>query len=312
MKNFLLMLVLTVFSSATVFAQQKTINGKVTSADDGLPLLGVTIGIKGKPVGTQSDADGLYSIQANEEDILVFSYVSMQQQEITVGSASRIDVILEESNQNLQEVVVVGFGTQRKANLTGAVSTIDTEVLESRPITDVGRALQGTTPGLTITTSSGNIGQNPTIKLRGNTGSLTGTGGAQPLILVDNVEIPNLQLVNPEDIESISVLKDAASASIYGTRAAWGVILITTKSGKKNTPARISYSSNFGFSTPTTMPKIAPAAEGAEMALSAIRRASPGESIFAFIGVNIDELAIEKMREWEELYGGQDLGSEMV
>src|SRR5690606_38996390 len=151
----------------------------------------------------------------------------------------------------------------KRANLTGAVSTVDTEVLQSRPVTDVGRALQGTTPGLSITTSSGAIGQNPSIKLRGNTGTLTGTGGAQPLILVDNVEIPSLQLVNPEDIESISVLKDAASTSIYGTRGAWGVILITTKTGKKGAPTRVQYSNNFSYSTPTTTPQVAPAADGA-------------------------------------------------
>ena len=166
-------------------------------------------------------------------------------QEISVSNANTINVVLKPSNQNLQEVVVVGYGTQKKANLTGAVSTIDTKVMDSRPVTDVARALQGTTPGLSITSSSGAIGQSPEIKLRGNVGSLS--GGGNPLILVDNVEIPDLQMVNPEDIESISVLKDAASSSIYGTRAAWGVILITTKSGKKNTPAKISYSNQRRF-----------------------------------------------------------------
>ncbi len=313
MKEKLLVLVCAMFLLATqAFAQQKVITGKVTDSDDGGPLPGVSVRVKGGTSGVQTNNDGAYSISVNVGEVLIFSYISMDAQEIKVATANTINVSLKSSNQNLQEVVVVGFGTQKKANLTGAVSTIDTKVMDSRPVTDVARALQGTTPGLTITSSSGAIGQSPQIKLRGNVGSLTGTGGASPLILVDNVEIPDLQLVNPEDIESISVLKDAASASIYGTRAAWGVILITTKTGKKNTPAKVSYSNNVAFSTPTTTPEIAPAADGAEMAFSARRRFTPGESVFTFVGINVDDIAIQKMREWETLYGGKDLGSEMV
>src|SRR5690554_1152633 len=125
MKRKLLMLLLGCFFLASqAKAQQIAITGKVTSAEDGLPMLGVSIGIKGKPVGTQTDSEGRYSIQANQGDVLVFSYVSMQQQEIAVGTNSTIDVVLQSSSQDLQEVVVVGFGTQRKANLTGAVATI--------------------------------------------------------------------------------------------------------------------------------------------------------------------------------------------
>lgn len=142
-------------------------------------------------------------------------------------------------------------------------------------------------------------------------GTLTGTGGSQPLILVDNVEVPSLQLINPDDVENISVLKDAASASIYGTRAAWGVILITTKSGKKNSPARISYSNNISYSTPTTTPKIAPGPEGAEMAFLAARRATPSQPLLTNIGNSIDDASIKKMYEWREKYGNQNLGPEM-
>ncbi|HYC84784.1 MAG TPA: SusC/RagA family TonB-linked outer membrane protein, partial [Chryseosolibacter sp.] len=219
-------------------------------------------------------------------------------------------IALDENIQSLGEVIVVGYGTQKKTNLTGAVSTVETKVLASRPITDLGRGLQGTVPGLTVTTPSGQIGQNPVIRLRGMTGTLSNEGGAQPLILVDNVEVSSLQMINPEDIESISVLKDAASASIYGARGAWGVILITTKRGKANAPT-ISYSNNFSWSTPTTTPKVAPAADGAEATLSALRRRSPSQNSFTVLGMSIDEASIQSMRDWEATYGGQDLGREM-
>ncbi|PRY53336.1 TonB-linked SusC/RagA family outer membrane protein [Arcticibacter pallidicorallinus] len=293
-------------------AQQTEITGTVISVDDGSPLPGVSVKVKGTTQGTSTNANGKYTIRVDRGAVLVFSFIGSATQEKAVGANSVIDVKLGTDSKSLDEVVVVGYGTQKRANLTGAVSTVDTEVLQSRPVTDVGRALQGTTPGLSITTSSGAIGQNPSIKLRGNTGTLTGTGGAQPLILVDNVEIPSLQLVNPEDIESISVLKDAASTSIYGTRGAWGVILITTKTGKKGAPTRVQYSNNFSYSTPTTTPQVAPAADGAEMAFLAFRRTNPSTPLFSAVGVSIDETAIQKMREWETLYGGEDLGNEMV
>ena len=293
------------------FAQNKTVTGTVTSAEDNFKLPGVSISVKGQSRGTTTDATGNYSISAQPTDVLVFSFVGMKAEERLVGDASTINVVLQADAKALSEVVVVGYGTQAKANLTGAVSTVDTKVLESRPITDVARGLQGTTPGLTITTSSGAIGQNPDIRLRGMTGSLM-VPGAKPLILVDNVEIPSLQMINPEDIESISVLKDAASSSIYGARGAWGVILITTKTGKRNTRPKVTYSNNFSYSTPTTTPEIAPAAEGAEMAFQALRRKNPSTNVFGVVGMYIDEASIAKMREWEQQYGGQDLGNEMV
>lgn len=294
------------------FAQSKTVTGTVTSAEDNSSLPGVSVAVKGQSRGTATDVEGKYTISVDPADVLVFSFVGMKPEERQVGNSTTINVQLYTDAKALDEVVIVGYGSQKKANLTGAVSTIETKVLESRPITDVARGLQGTTPGLTISTSSGAIGQNPNIRLRGVTGTLSNSGGAQPLILVDNVEIESLQLVNPEDIESISVLKDAASSSIYGSRAAWGVILITTKSGKKGAAPRVSYSNNFSWSTPTTTPKIAPAAEGAEMAFQALRRRSPSTNVFGVVGMYIDEASIEKMREWQSQYGGQDLGNEMV
>ena len=276
-----------------------------------MPIPGVSVYEKDTSNGTTTDFEGEYTINvAGADAVIVFSYVGFVTQEVRVGNQENISVTLSSDVQALDEVVVVGYGVQRRANLTGAVSTVDTEVLESRPITDVARGLQGTTPGLTITTNTGQIGQTPQINLRGTFGSIG--GGAQPLILVDNVEIPDLNSVNPQDIADISVLKDAASTSIYGARGAWGVILITTKSGSRNQAPTVSYSNNFSWSTPTEMPKIAPAAEGAEMAFEALRRTDPSSNEFGIVNMWIDQLAIQRMREWEQQYGGMDLGMEMV
>ena len=220
-------------------AQNNVITGTVVAAVDNAPLPGVTVAIKGQTRGTVTDADGHYSIAAEPAEVLVFSFIGMETQEITVGSSQTISISMAESAQSLEEIVVVGYGTQKKANLTGAVASVDTELLESRPITDVGRGLQGSTPGLNIVIPSGEVGSDPLIKIRGQFASIQ--GGTSPLILLDNVEIPSIQLVNPDDIESISVLKDAASASIYGAKAAFGVILITTKKGAKTEGVNVSY-----------------------------------------------------------------------
>src|SRR5690349_9126317 len=236
-------------------AQGNVITGTVVTATDKTPLPGVTVAVKGQSKGTVTDADGKFSISAEPADVLVFSFIGMETKEISVGNSQTFSVELTEGFQNLQEVVVVGYGTQKKANLTGAVSNVDvSKTLESRPITDVGRALQGTTPGLVITTTSGAIGGSPTIKIRGTVGTIGG-GSGNPLILVDNVEVPDLTYVNPDDIESISVLKDASTTAIYGARAAFGAILITTKKGRSDGKVSVSYSNNFSWATPTEVPE---------------------------------------------------------
>ncbi|RYY48500.1 MAG: TonB-dependent receptor [Chitinophagaceae bacterium] len=293
-------------------AQDRKISGVVTSDADNTPLVGATVSVKGTNMSTTTNNSGGFTITAGPGQSLVVSYIGFTSQEIPVGSRSTINIRLKQGQNTMQDIVVVGYGTQRRANLTGAVSTVNVqEQIGSRPNTDVGRALQGAVPGLTIFTSSGDIGTNPSIRLRGLIGSLNSS--ATPLILVDNVEISDLRLVNPEDIESISVLKDAASTSIYGTRAAWGVILITTKSGKRGAErSSISYNNNFSFSQPTVIPKVAPAAEGAEMALVAYQRANAATSGFTALGMTVDPLGIQKMREWQQLYGSQNLGPEMV
>ncbi len=300
-------------SCLALFAQENIISGIVT-AENATPLSGVTVAVKGTSRVTQTDASGRFTIAAAKGQSLVLTYVGYPGKEVLVGNSNTVDVNMgSAAGTTMQDVVVVGYGTQRRGNLTGAVSTVNVEqTLGSRPITDVGRALQGSVPGLTITTPTGDIGTNPAIRLRGLSGSLNG-GGAQPLVLVDNVEFPDLRMLNPDEIESISVLKDAASASIYGTRAAWGVILITTKSGKTgNKKSTITYSNNFAGSQPTTLPKVASGPEGAEMALLAYQRTNPNIPFFGIIGMYVDKLAIEKMKAWRDQYGGQDLGDEMV
>lgn len=295
------------------YAQERTITGVVTSSTDDAVLTGVTVTVKGTNRATQTDATGKFSITAEKGQTLQFTSVGFQTQDVVVGDENVIRIRLSAIANTLADVVVVGYGTQKRGNLTGAVSTVNVEnTLGSRPITDVARGLQGAVPGLTITTPSGDLGTNPQIRLRGLSGSLNGSG-AQPLILVDNVEMPDLRMINPDDIESITVLKDAASASIYGTRAAWGVLLITTKSGKKGADkSKISYTNNFSFGRPTKVPEIAPAAEGAEMAFKALQRTSPNLSVFGVVGMYFDQTAIDKMREWEKLYSDQNLGPEMV
>ncbi|MCJ8209238.1 TonB-dependent receptor [Mucilaginibacter sp. RS28] len=312
-KKLLKMLLVLLLFSVHVMAQQKAITGKVISADDGLPLPGVSVRLKGTGMGTATDINGKYTINAAPGQVLTFSFIGSLTQEITVGTSNVINVKMGSDAKSLNEVVVVGYGTQKRADLTGAVATVDTKVLASRPITDVARGLQGAVPGLTITTATGDIGTNPKIRLRGLQGSInTGASGASPLILVDNVEIPSLQMLNPDDIETISVLKDAASASIYGTRAAFGVILITTKSGKRNAPTKITYSNNFAFSSPINNPQLASAADNAQASLLALQRFSPNTTSYNVIGYSIDQPSIDKMRQWDQQYGGQDLGPEMV
>jgi TonB-linked SusC/RagA family outer membrane protein len=248
MRTKLLMLfaVLGLMLSQSIYAQSKIVTGTVTDATTGEPLPGVNVIIKSTTTGTSTDLNGSYSITAAPGQVLVFTSLGFTNQEVTVGSSNRIDVRMSPDVEFIEEVVVVGYGSQKRANLTGAVSSVNVEkTLEARPIADAGRGLQGTMPGLSVVIPSGEIGSDPLIKIRGQIGSLQ--GGSSPLILVDNVEIPSIQMLNPNDIESISILKDAASASIYGAKAAFGVILITTKKGAKNEGVKVSYNGNLSF-----------------------------------------------------------------
>ncbi|WP_339925715.1 TonB-dependent receptor [uncultured Cyclobacterium sp.] len=220
------------------------VSGKVVD-QNGEPLPGVTIAIPGTTIGTASDIDGNYSLTVPEEATLVYSFIGFQSQRIAVGQQTIINITLQEEIGALDEVVVTGFGTQKKENLTGAVSSVSKEVLENRPITNIGQGLQGQISNLNITQNTGTPGGGATFNVRG----FTSINGGSPLILVNNVPM-DVNLINPNDIESISVLKDAASAAIYGARAAYGVILITTKSGSKSDKPSISLSFNTAVNTP--------------------------------------------------------------
>jgi len=232
--------------SQSTFAQPKTVTGFVTDTGTNEALAGVNVVVKSTTTGAMTQLNGSYTIDAAPGQILVFSSIGYIPQEITVGASSQIDVKLGADLMIIDEVVVVGYTTQKRANLTGSVSTINVaKTLEARPIADIGRGLQGTMAGLTVVVPSGEIGSDAVMKIRGQIGSLQ--GGSAPLILVDNVEVPSIQMLNPDDIESISVLKDAASSSIYGAKAAFGVILITTKRGAKSQGVNVSYSGNISF-----------------------------------------------------------------
>ena len=235
-----------------VTAQNQAVQGTVTDPS-GEPVIGASVFVKGTQNGTVTDIDGSFVLQrVNPASVLVFSCIGYVSREIN-WNGGVLDVILEEDATLLEETVVVGYGVQKKVNLTGAVSQVKGEEFTRRPVVDAAQALQGLVPGLTISnTAAGTPGAETTITLRGR-GNLSGTG--TPYILVDGVEM-SLQDVNPNDIESISVLKDAASAAIYGARAAYGVILVTTKRGTDGKSV-ISYSGNAGWNAPTKLPTMA-------------------------------------------------------
>ncbi len=297
-------LMLFVVFSGSLYAQERTITGKVTNAADGSGLLGVNITVVGTSQGAITDIDGNYSIKVPDDNAsLKFSFIGYTTQTIAIGSQTTINVVLAASDVHLEEVVVVGYGTMKKENLTGAVSTVDVvKTLESKPVTDVGRSLQGVVSGVTITYGSGNLNETANIKLRGY-GSVNGS--SDPLVLIDGVE-GKLADVNPEAIANISVLKDAASTSIYGARAAFGVILVTTKTGEKG-KTTVTYSNNFSINTPIFDLKPAPM----EILMDAIHTAKErnnGGAPFAF-GMGGTGWR-QKSIDWENQYGY--LGSSMT
>ena len=297
-----------------LWAGAQQVSGLVQDAN-GEPMIGVSVVIYGTSQGTITDYNGQFTVAAKPTDQLVFSYVGYKTQYVKVLNRNMINVTLLEDNELLEEVVVVGYDTQKKANLTGAVASVNVEdQLEGRPITNLGNGLQGAAPGLTITNSSGRLGDSPTFRIRGQVASLINESGSQPLILVDGVEISDISMLNADDIADISVLKDAASSSIYGTRGCFGVILITTKSGKKAAGNfQINYSNNFSWATPTVLPTIAKSYVGAEMALEARQRRTPGTTIFKnSCGLVWDANSIDRMREWDRMFGSQKLSDEMV
>ena len=243
MRKTLLFLIFS-FLSWCSLAQQRTVHGKVTSADDGTGQPGVNVVIKGTPRGTVTDADGQYTIDAAPDDILVFTFIGMLPQEITAGTREVIDVALQSDIKQLSEVVVVGYGTEQKRLMTESVGVVKSDAIKDLPVPTVDGVLQGQTTGVQVSQNSGTPGGAMSVRIRGNT-SLSGSG--QPLYVIDGIPIITgdfaqigyegqginaLSDLNPNDIESLSVLKDAAASAVYGARASNGVVLITTKRGK--------------------------------------------------------------------------------
>ena len=249
----------TSLESDGVSVVQQTIEVKGVVYDaTGWTVIGASIVEKGNPNnGTITDMDGNFTLQVPENATLVISYIGYVTQEVQAVPGKVLNITLQEDNQVLEEVVVVGYGVQKKVNLTGSVAMVEGETLEQRPLANATQSLQGMVPGLYIdNANAGRPGATSTLQLRGQ-GNLSGSGS--PYVLVDGVEM-DLADVNPNDIESISVLKDAAASSIYGARAAYGVILVTTKKGKEG-KTRVSYQATLGWSAPMSLPNMANAVE---------------------------------------------------
>ncbi len=232
----------------TANAQDVTLSGVVTDTNSE-PLIGVNVVEKGSTKGTVTDFDGEFSFKTAPNSTIVFSYIGFRELEVIWDGTSSLNITLHEDSELLDEIVVVGYGTAQKVNLTGAVEQVTSEVFENRPITNVTQGLVGVIPNLNIALTDGKPTQSPSYNVRGTTS--IGQGGSA-LVLIDGVE-GDPRMLNPNDIESVSVLKDAASASIYGARAAFGVVLITTKTAAKGRTS-LNYSGTFSSRRPTTTP----------------------------------------------------------
>ena len=247
------------FSAFNVAAQTVTVSGVVKDAVTNEPLIAATVMVKGTTNGVSTDIDGKYSIQAKPEDVLVCQIIGYKDQKMTVGQRSKIDFLLEEDNQMLEATVVVGYGTLKKTQLVGSVENLDGEAIGDRPNANVTRSLQGQIAGLNIVQTDGKATHSGSIYIRGNgtsyntrknfsssaAGSKHSIGNeGSALVLIDGVE-GSLSQVNPADIETVAVLKDASSAAIYGARAAYGVILVTTKNADTD---KITVTYNGAFS----------------------------------------------------------------
>lgn len=288
-------------------AQQQPVYGTIVDVN-GNPIPGASVMIPGTTTGTITLVDGTFSLNITEGttvEVGCLGYTTVK-----VNAKNGMKIVLKEDALMLSDVVVVGYGTQKKANLTGAVATVDVnKTLEARSTADLGKALQGAVPGLTVLNTSGKIGAEPTVVIRG-VGTLSNSATSTPLYVVDGVPIDNISYLNTQDIESISVLKDASSSSIYGTRAAFGVVLITTKSAKTTEHIQVNYTNNFGWSQATTLPDYPTVLEQIYALNQVNHRYGLDSELF---GMYLDRDAYIKAAEaWQNKHGGKSGYREMV
>lgn len=235
-----------------VFAQDRMVTGKVSSSDDASGIPGASVSVKGTSKGTTTDADGNYKISVSGSSILVFTSVGFNSQEVTVGSKTQINVSLSADNKSLSEVVVVGYGTQKKSQMTGAISSVTSKQITEMPITNLGQAMQGRVAGVDVAQSGSKPGTVPKVLIRGRRSF---NAGNDPLYVVDGIPLSGgYEDMNPNDVASMEILKDATATAIYGARGANGVVLITTKRGNKDGKTVISYDTYVG--TTKTLDKI--------------------------------------------------------
>jgi TonB-linked SusC/RagA family outer membrane protein len=247
MRQSLLTAIWLLLMAGSAWAQSRTVTGKVTDKN-GVPLSGVSVTIKNSSTGTQTNDVGDFSLSVpNAARALVFTYVGYSPQEFSIGRGNTLNITLSTEEKKLDEVVVVAYGTQRKREVTGSVAVVDEKAIRRQQVTSVGQALQGTAAGVMVVNNSGQPGDNPQIRIRG-IASLNAS--AEPLLVLDGVPFDgNLNMINPNDIENFSVLKDGTATALYGSRAAAGVILINTKRGKKGSAPAVSVSSTFGIAS---------------------------------------------------------------
>ncbi len=288
-------------------AQQQLVKGTIVDVN-GNPIPGASVMVPGTTTGTVTQIDGTFSLNVAEGtkvEIGCLGYTT-----VTTTARNGMKVVLKEDAMMLSDVVVVGYGTQKKANLTGSVATVDvSKTLEARSTADLGKALQGAVPGLTVLNTSGKIGAEPTVVIRG-VGTLSNSATSKPLYVVDGVPIDNISYLNTQDIESISVLKDASSSSIYGTRAAFGVVLITTKSAKTTENIQVSYTNNFAWSQATVLPDY-PSVMEQITGLNQVNARYGLES--ELFGMYLDSDAyINAVKAWQNKHGGKAGYREMI
>lgn len=299
-KSLLFTLLCTLFTS--VYGQSKTITGKVVD-DTGVPLPGVNVLIDQTTIGTQTNFDGEYTLQAEPEDVLVFSYLGFKTLKITVGIQNVIDATLEEDASALEEVVVVGYGTKKKSDIISSVVTVDKDDLVKVATSDIGEMLRGKAAGVQVTLASGAPGGSSTIRIRGQSSI---SGGNDPIVIADGVRIGSINDINANDIASLEVLKDAAAQAIYGARASNGVILITTKRGKEGKTS-VSYNGFSGIQTINRNFDIYSGEEFAQLKREAFRTNNGGEYRLdedIFSGLELASVQNQDYIDWEDLVLG--------